>query len=170
MADYQELAKGQMLGGADGFLKLIFHTETLKLLGVHCIGDGATEIIHIGQARVFVRVWMFALTALFQAGRWKDVSLGWPNDRRTLSGQDSTPRGFVDCVEWDNPHSAAPKQLPLYRGATCFRARGGTAGTASLSSIPSIFSPRNIPSLPLTSPLRLLPPGFCGGSFSSGST
>ena len=50
IADYQELAKGQMLGGADGFLKLIFHTETLKLLGVHCIGDGATEIIHIGQA------------------------------------------------------------------------------------------------------------------------
>lgn len=50
LADYQELAKGQMLGGADGFLKLIFHTETLKLLGVHCIGDGATEIIHIGQA------------------------------------------------------------------------------------------------------------------------
>jgi NAD(P) transhydrogenase len=38
-----------MLGGADGFLKLIFHSETLKLLGVHCIGDGATEIIHIGQ-------------------------------------------------------------------------------------------------------------------------
>eukprot|EP00904_Undaria_pinnatifida_P000927 jgi/Undpi1/10835/HiC_scaffold_3.g01364.m1 len=52
IADYQELAKGQMLGGADGFLKLIFHTETLKLLGVHCIGDGATEIIHIGQASV----------------------------------------------------------------------------------------------------------------------
>lgn len=60
MADYQELAKGQMLGGADGFLKLIFHTETLKLLGVHCIGDGATEIIHIGQASecagFFIRV------------------------------------------------------------------------------------------------------------------
>jgi NAD(P) transhydrogenase len=38
-----------MLGGADGFLKLIFHAETLKLLGVHAIGEGATEIIHIGQ-------------------------------------------------------------------------------------------------------------------------
>ncbi|CAM9858222.1 unnamed protein product, partial [Discosporangium mesarthrocarpum] len=49
IADYQELAKGQMLGGADGFLKLLFDTETLKLLGVHAIGDGATEIIHIGQ-------------------------------------------------------------------------------------------------------------------------
>jgi pyruvate/2-oxoglutarate dehydrogenase complex dihydrolipoamide dehydrogenase (E3) component len=45
----QELAKGQMLGGVDGFLKLIFDTRTLKLLGVHCFGEGATEIIHIGQ-------------------------------------------------------------------------------------------------------------------------
>ena len=38
-----------MLGGADGFLKLLFHSETLKLLGVHAIGEGATAIIHIGQ-------------------------------------------------------------------------------------------------------------------------
>ncbi|CAM9882740.1 unnamed protein product [Chrysoparadoxa australica] len=49
VANYQELAKGQMLGGVDGFLKLIFHTETRKLLGVHCYGEGATEIVHIGQ-------------------------------------------------------------------------------------------------------------------------
>ncbi len=38
-----------MLGGAYGFLKLIFHSETLKLLGVHAFGEGSTEIIHIGQ-------------------------------------------------------------------------------------------------------------------------
>ena len=31
-------------------LKLLFHPETLKLLGVHCFGESATEIIHIGQA------------------------------------------------------------------------------------------------------------------------
>ncbi|CAM9406362.1 unnamed protein product, partial [Choristocarpus tenellus] len=43
------LAKGQMLGGVDGFLKLIFDVNTLKLLGVHAFGEGATEIIHIGQ-------------------------------------------------------------------------------------------------------------------------
>ncbi|CBJ29397.1 conserved unknown protein [Ectocarpus siliculosus] len=43
------LAKGQMLGGVDGFLKLLFDTNTLKLLGVHAFGEGATEIIHIGQ-------------------------------------------------------------------------------------------------------------------------
>ncbi|CAM9647955.1 unnamed protein product [Ectocarpus sp. 13 AM-2016] len=49
LADYRELAKGQMLGGVDGFLKLLFDTKTLKLLGVHAFGEGATEIIHIGQ-------------------------------------------------------------------------------------------------------------------------
>lgn len=38
-----------MLGGVDGFLKLLFDTKTLKLLGVHAFGEGATEIIHIGQ-------------------------------------------------------------------------------------------------------------------------
>eukprot|EP00123_Amoebidium_parasiticum_P007935 comp18467_c0_seq1/m.19786 comp18467_c0_seq1/g.19786 ORF comp18467_c0_seq1/g.19786 comp18467_c0_seq1/m.19786 type:complete len:501 (-) comp18467_c0_seq1:140-1642(-) len=49
IARYQELAKGQMLGGSFGFLKLLFDPQTYKLLGVHCIGEGATEIIHIGQ-------------------------------------------------------------------------------------------------------------------------
>jgi NAD(P) transhydrogenase len=47
---YVELAKGQMLGDENGLLKLLFHRETLKLLGVHVIGDRATEIVHIGQA------------------------------------------------------------------------------------------------------------------------
>eukprot|EP01135_Chromosphaera_perkinsii_P007333 Nk52_evm2s785 gene=Nk52_evmTU2s785 len=46
---YEELAKGQMLGGGLGFLKLLFCPDSLKLLGVHAIGEGATEIIHIGQ-------------------------------------------------------------------------------------------------------------------------
>jgi NAD(P) transhydrogenase len=32
-----------------GMLKLLFHTQTLQLLGVHCFGDGASEIVHIGQ-------------------------------------------------------------------------------------------------------------------------
>ncbi|HEY7114218.1 MAG TPA: Si-specific NAD(P)(+) transhydrogenase [Thermoanaerobaculia bacterium] len=49
-AKYVELAKGQMVGAEVGQLKILFHRETLKVLGVHAIGDGATEIIHIGQA------------------------------------------------------------------------------------------------------------------------
>jgi len=50
LARYAELAKGQMLGDDQGLLKLLFNTETLKLLGVHVIGDRAAEIVHIGQA------------------------------------------------------------------------------------------------------------------------
>jgi NAD(P) transhydrogenase len=49
IARYEELAKGQMLGGVPGFLKIIFCPNTLHVLGVHAIGEGATEIIHIGQ-------------------------------------------------------------------------------------------------------------------------
>lgn len=49
LARYAELAKGQMLGDDQGLLKLLFNTETLKLLGVHVIGDRAAEIVHIGQ-------------------------------------------------------------------------------------------------------------------------
>ena len=50
LARYAELAKGQMLGDDQGLLKLLFDPESLKLLGVHAIGERAAEIIHIGQA------------------------------------------------------------------------------------------------------------------------
>jgi NAD(P) transhydrogenase len=49
-AQYREIARGQILGDDDGLLKLIFHLETHELLGVHIIGTGASELIHIGQA------------------------------------------------------------------------------------------------------------------------
>jgi len=50
---YREIARGQILGDTTGRLKLIFHRETKELLGVHIIGDGAAELLHIGQA-VFI--------------------------------------------------------------------------------------------------------------------
>lgn len=49
-AEYREISRGQILGDQTGLLKLIFHLHTLKLLGVHIIGDGASELVHIGQA------------------------------------------------------------------------------------------------------------------------
>ena len=49
-AEYSETARGQILGDDTGMLKLLFNRETLDLLGVHIIGDAATELIHIGQA------------------------------------------------------------------------------------------------------------------------
>jgi NAD(P) transhydrogenase len=49
-ARYREIARGQIIGDTTGLLKLIFHSETRELLGIHIIGDGASELIHIGQA------------------------------------------------------------------------------------------------------------------------
>ena len=49
-AFYKEIARGQIVGDLEGLMKLIFHRDTLQLLGVHIIGDGATELVHIGQA------------------------------------------------------------------------------------------------------------------------
>ncbi|HXH27656.1 MAG TPA: Si-specific NAD(P)(+) transhydrogenase, partial [Candidatus Polarisedimenticolia bacterium] len=50
MARYREIARGGILGDDSGFLKLLFHRETRRLLGVHIIGSDATELVHIGQA------------------------------------------------------------------------------------------------------------------------
>jgi NAD(P) transhydrogenase len=49
-ANYREIARGQIIGDSTGLLKLIFHLETHDLLGVHILGEGASELIHIGQA------------------------------------------------------------------------------------------------------------------------
>ena len=50
VAYYREIARGQIRGDTTGRLKLIFHRETKKILGVHIIGEGASELLHIGQA------------------------------------------------------------------------------------------------------------------------
>jgi NAD(P) transhydrogenase len=50
IANYREIARGQIIGDETGLLKLIFHLETHELLGVHIIGEGASELVHIGQA------------------------------------------------------------------------------------------------------------------------
>jgi NAD(P) transhydrogenase len=50
VAKYEEIARGQILGDQTGKLKLLFDPRNLKLLGLHIIGEGATELVHIGQA------------------------------------------------------------------------------------------------------------------------
>lgn len=49
IARFREIARGQIVGDQTGLLKLLFHRETRELLGVHCIGETATEIVHVGQ-------------------------------------------------------------------------------------------------------------------------
>ena len=49
-AYFKDTARAQITGEETGVLKLLFHRETTELLGIHCFGDQAAEIIHIGQA------------------------------------------------------------------------------------------------------------------------
>src|SRR5208337_5179649 len=54
-AQYREIARGQIIGDSIGMLKLIFHRETRELLGVHIIGENASELVHIGQAVMILK-------------------------------------------------------------------------------------------------------------------
>ncbi|HYA17714.1 MAG TPA: Si-specific NAD(P)(+) transhydrogenase [Bryobacteraceae bacterium] len=54
VAYYREIARGQIRGDTTGRLKLIFHRETRVILGVHIIGEGASELLHIGQAAMIL--------------------------------------------------------------------------------------------------------------------
>jgi NAD(P) transhydrogenase len=50
VARYREVARGQIVGDQSGMFKMLFHRENRRLLGIHCIGTGATELVHVGQA------------------------------------------------------------------------------------------------------------------------
>jgi NAD(P) transhydrogenase len=50
IARYREIARGQILGDQSGMFKMLFHRENRRLLGIHCIGTGATELVHVGQS------------------------------------------------------------------------------------------------------------------------
>ncbi|MFV2031400.1 MAG: Si-specific NAD(P)(+) transhydrogenase [Gammaproteobacteria bacterium] len=50
IALFRETARGQIIGLREGMLKMLFSIETQKVLGVHIVGEGATELVHIGQA------------------------------------------------------------------------------------------------------------------------
>ena len=53
-AQYKHNARGRIIGDLDGLVKLVFEKETHKLLGAHCIGDRATELVHIGQSIIML--------------------------------------------------------------------------------------------------------------------
>ncbi len=50
IARFRETSRGHIMGLSSGFMKMIFSLETRRLLGVHIVGEGATELVHIGQA------------------------------------------------------------------------------------------------------------------------
>lgn len=66
IARYSEIARGQILGDDSGLFKMFFHRDTAELLGVHCIGTGATELVHVGQAVLKLRGGLdYFLTTVF---------------------------------------------------------------------------------------------------------
>jgi len=49
---YRDNARGKIVGDRDGVIKLLFDKSTRKLIGCHCIGDRASELVHIGQTSI----------------------------------------------------------------------------------------------------------------------
>ena len=54
-AEYYEIARGTIAGDTKGLIKILFHEETHEVLGVHILGTGATELIHIAQVAMHFR-------------------------------------------------------------------------------------------------------------------
>jgi NAD(P) transhydrogenase len=53
-ASYTANARGQIIGDNEGFLKLLFRASDMRLLGVHVIGEGATELVHVGMTALLL--------------------------------------------------------------------------------------------------------------------
>ncbi len=71
-ACYRDIARGQIMGDEDGFLKLLFHRDDLRLLGVHVMGEQATELVHVGLMAMMTN----ATTDLFNRACFNYPTLG----------------------------------------------------------------------------------------------
>lgn len=96
VARYKEIARGQILGDEHGMLKLIFHIDTRKILGVWCMGTGATELVHIGQAVMALEGTLdYFLTTVFNyptlAECYKVAALDGFNKLRELGAASELP-------------------------------------------------------------------------------
>jgi NAD(P) transhydrogenase len=111
IAQYREIARGQILGDDFGMLKLLIHEETRQILGVHAVGTGATELIHIGQAVIaFKGTVDYFINSVFNyptlAECYKVAALNGSNKLRLLG---SIPRGVqaLQAVERAEPPATA---------------------------------------------------------------
>ena len=104
VAQYREIARGQLLGDEVGMLKLLIHEQTRQILGVHAIGTGATELIHIGQAVMTLGGTVdFFINNVFNyptlAECYKVAALNGSNKLRLLRGDwDEMPADFEELA------------------------------------------------------------------------
>jgi len=101
VAQYREIARGQLLGDEVGMLKLLIHEQTRQILGVHAIGTGATELIHIGQAVIaFKGTVDYFINNVFNyptlAECYKVAALNGSNKLRLLGSQPVKISGACD--------------------------------------------------------------------------
>jgi NAD(P) transhydrogenase len=74
IARYRELSRGEIAGDRSGVLKLLVHTETRQLLGVHIFGTAATELVHIGQTAMAGRLGVdYLIDAVFNVPTFADA-------------------------------------------------------------------------------------------------
>lgn len=73
-AYFYEISRSHIVGGTTGLLKLIFHRETLEILGIHAIGRGAAEVVHIGQVAVSFRAKVdYFIDHIFNYPTWAEA-------------------------------------------------------------------------------------------------
>jgi NAD(P) transhydrogenase len=129
VARWNELARGLISGDEDGMLKLLVSTEDRSLLGVHVLGTGATDLVHIGQPLLGRRAALdFLVSAVFNyptfAESYKVAALDAMNRMRVL--------GLVDAAEEAAAASArtdgAPRVTPAAEPAA---ADGAPAATGA---------------------------------------
>jgi NAD(P) transhydrogenase len=104
IAQYKEIARGQLLGDEAGMLKLLIHEETRQILGVHAIGTGATELIHIGQAVIaFGGTVDYFINSVFNyptlAECYKVAALNGSNKLRALRSAPAAEKPRLKLVE-----------------------------------------------------------------------
>ncbi|HZF54895.1 MAG TPA: Si-specific NAD(P)(+) transhydrogenase [Polyangiaceae bacterium] len=61
---YKHNARGEICGDTRGMVKLVFERSTRRLLGAHCVGDSATELVHVGQAMIELKGTVDTLIAM----------------------------------------------------------------------------------------------------------
>lgn len=96
IAHYAGNPKGQIVGARTGFLKLLFHKDTLQLLGVHMIGEQATELVHYGA---------LAIQTKATANMLLSASYNYP----TLS--DLYRQASMDALGKRNPSGRSPSSI-----------------------------------------------------------
>ncbi|NOT02575.1 MAG: Si-specific NAD(P)(+) transhydrogenase [Phycisphaerales bacterium] len=132
VARYREIARGQLLGDQTGMLKLIFTQDTRRLIAVHVIGEGATELVHIGQAVIALggTVQYFVdnvfnyptLAECYKVAALDGINRSAAAHRRaterhanrpnTETPSESTTVGGEDLVDHESPVPAAPAIAP----------------------------------------------------------